>query len=114
VNAAQGQRMEFTKEDRRMLAWLRYQHENWRIKRLFQLAASLACCLWGLSAFISRSDLGIFLGITGFYILSRTIGSWHGKPEISLLLKLIDERQEKERPCGLDNCCKHKQNCLRQ
>jgi hypothetical protein len=108
VNAAQGQLMEFTKEERRMIAWLRYQHENWRIKRLLQLAASLACCLWGLSAFISGSDLGIFVGIAGFYILSRTIGSWHGKPEISLLLKLIDERQKEAQSCGLDNCCKHK------
>lgn len=114
MNAAQGQRMEFTKEERRMLAWLRHQHENWRIKRLFQLAAAIACLLYSISVFVVGNDLGIFIGITGFYILSRTIGSWHGKPEISLLLKLIDDRQEKERPCGLANCCKHKQTDLLQ
>ena len=108
MSAAQAQVMEFTKEERRMIAWLRYQHENWRIKRLLQIAASLACCLWGLSVFISGSDLGIFVGIAGFYIMSRTIGSWHGRPEISLLLKLIDERLEECETCGLDSCCKGK------
>ena len=86
-----------------MIAWLRHQHENWRIKRLFQLAAALACLIYSLSVFVIGNDLGIFVGIAGFYILSRTIGSWHGKPEISLLLKLIDERQKEGRTCRLDS-----------
>jgi len=90
--------MDLTEKECRMLAWLRHQHETWRIKRLLQLAASIACCLWGLAAFIFGSDLGIFMGIAGFYIGSRTIGNWHGRPEISLLLKLIDEQTSKE-PC---------------
>lgn len=94
--------MDFTAKECRMIAWLRYQHENWRIKRLFQLAAALACLIYSLSVFVIGNDLGIFVGIAGFYILSRTIGSWHGKPEISLLLKLIDERQKEERTCALD------------
>jgi hypothetical protein len=91
--------MDFTEKECRMLAWLRHQHETWRIKRLFQLAASIACGLWGLAAFIFGSDLGIFMGIAGFYIASRTIGNWHGRPEISLLLKLIDEQASKQ-PCS--------------
>jgi hypothetical protein len=96
--------MNLTEKECRMLAWLRHQHETWRIKRLFQLAASIACGLWGLAVFISGSDLGIFMGIAGFYIASRTIGNWHGKPEISLLLKLIDEQTSKQ-PCicGLEH-----------
>lgn len=106
--------MDLTEKECRMLAWLRHQHETWRIKRLLQLAASIACCLWGLAVFISGADLGIFMGIAGFYIASRTIGNWHGRPEISLLLKLIDERQKDGKRCGLDNCCEDMQNECRQ
>lgn len=95
--------MEFTAEERRMLAWLRHQHENWRTKRLFQLAAAIACLLYSISVFVIGSELGIFVGIAGFYILSRTIGSWHGRPEISLLLKLIDERRKEDAARGLDS-----------
>jgi hypothetical protein len=82
-----------------MLAWLRHQHENWWIKRLLLLAVSFFCGLYGLAAFIANADLGIFMGIAGFYIASRTIGNWHGRPEISLLLKLIDEQASKQ-PCS--------------
>ena len=96
--------MEFTKEERRMIVWLRHQHENWWIKRLVVLAASTVCGLWGLAEFIYGMDHGMFLGMIGFYGISRTVGNWHGRPEISLLLKLIEERQKECTTCGLDSC----------
>jgi hypothetical protein len=98
--------MEFTKEERRMIAWLRYQHENWRTKRLVVLAASTVCGLWGLAEFIYGMDHGMFLGMIGFYGISRTVGNWRGRPEISLLLKLIETQEKECKTCGLDSCGK--------
>lgn len=89
-----------------MIAWLRHQHENWRTKRLVVLAASCACGLTGLAEFIYGIDHGLFLGMIGFYGISRTVGNWCGRPEISLLLKLIEAQEKECKTCGLESCGK--------
>jgi hypothetical protein len=108
VSAAQGQVMEFTKEEQKMIEWLRNQHKGWRTTRMITLVASCMCGVFAIFELIKGGSQWLVLGLICSYGTSYTLGSWHGRPEISLLLKLIDERQKEAQPCGLDNCCKGK------
>jgi hypothetical protein len=89
--------MEFSKEEERMISWLRRQHENWRSTRAIILIVSVG--LIGLSGLLWWQGETpwhyLLLFVIAVYGLSYTLGSWSGRPEISLLLKLIEERREK-------------------
>jgi len=80
--------MEFNDRERKMYQWLQQQDAGWPIIRWIIVIASSACLLAYL--FGSRSDTVFF--IVGLGGLSYTLGSWSGRAEVSLLLKLLNER----------------------
>lgn len=84
--------MQFTDAELRMIRWLRRQHEGWRGVRVIILGCSLASLAYAIwLAFVRRFDFeaGFFFIVSGWG-LSYTLGSWSGRPEVSLLLKLIE------------------------
>ena len=88
--------MEFSNEEKKMIRWLRRQHENWRSTRLILLISciglvGLSVCFW-LRGETSWHYMPLFF--VAIYGLSYTLGSWAGRPEISLLLKLLEEKDE--------------------
>lgn len=88
--------MQMTPEEEKMVAYLRKQHANWRSTRVIVLLFSLA--LLGYTAWEYWSGLAVTalwpaMAIS-CYGLSYALGSWSGRPEISLLLKLVEDRQE--------------------
>lgn len=87
--------MQFTKEEKKMLAWLRQQHEGWRSVRVIILTCSILCALFA-ALDIFRAGFGVhpfFLILIAGYGASYTLGSWSGRPEVSLLLKLVEAQQ---------------------
>lgn len=87
--------MKFTNEEKQMIAWLRKQHEGWRGVRMIILVGSLLCAAFAAWE-IFRSGFGampLLLFIMAAYGMSYTLGSWAGRPEISLLLKLVEAQE---------------------
>jgi hypothetical protein len=92
--------MQLDDADLKMLRWLRRQHESWPMTRLIILACSAASVAYaGWLTFSDYFDFqaGFFLVIGG-YGLSYTLGSWSGRPEVSLLLKLVEANMPDEKP----------------
>lgn len=87
--------MQFTEEEKKMIAWLRQQHESWRSVRMIILISSM---LSALSAAWDIFNTGfgaqpLVLIVIAAYGTSYTVGSWAGRPEISLLLKLVEAQE---------------------
>jgi ATP-dependent Clp protease adapter protein ClpS len=84
--------MQFTNDEMKMIRWLRTQHAAWRLVRVIILVSSLLSL--GLAAWLfwfgDLSGIAITSVVVAVYGLSYTLGSWSGRPEISLLLKLVD------------------------
>ncbi len=87
--------MQFTNEDRKMIAWLRKQHEGWRSVRIIILVASLLCGAFAVQEFLKHGfgALPLLLILIAAYGTSYTVGSWAGRPEVSLLLKLVEAQE---------------------
>ncbi|MCW5200941.1 hypothetical protein VU07_03950 [Desulfobulbus sp. F4] len=107
--------MKFTEEEQKMIALLRNQHENWRAIRVIILVSSCICGAFAIDEFFRGGSQWLFPGVMAAYGLSYTLGSWSGRPEISLLLKLIEEQDNKQQgSCGLHHkCCVNHANHLR-
>lgn len=87
----QSDTMQFTEEEKKMIAWLRQQHEGWRSIRIIILSCSVF--LGGMATwFYFRVGYGAYplvLTLLALYGAGHTLGSWSGRPEVSLLLKLV-------------------------
>ncbi len=81
-----------------MITWLRRQHESWRGIRTIMLVGAVIAIVFSIVYYLrgepSWHVLPLFL--VACYGLSYTLGSWAGRPEVSLLLKLIEERMDEE------------------
>lgn len=89
--------MQFTNEEKQMIAWLRKQHEGWRGVRMIILVASLICAAFAAWE-IFQSGLGalpLLLILIAAYGTSYTLGSWAGRADISLLLKLVEDQERR-------------------
>lgn len=88
--------MGLTEEEKKMVAWLRRQHKNWKSTRVIILICSVM--IIGISIyFYLKGENGwhlIPLFITAVYCLSYSLGSWSGRPEIFLLLKIVDKDED--------------------
>lgn len=87
--------MQFTNEEKKMIAWLRQQHEGWRTVRMIILVASVLCAVFAAWD-IFRTGYGaqsLLLIVIAAYGASYTLGSWAGRPEVSLLLKLVEAQE---------------------
>jgi hypothetical protein len=84
--------MDFTPEEEKMISWLQRQHAGWRTTRIITLVASaLAGCISAWEFFSAGfGALPLLLLVVATFGLSHTLGSWAGRPEISLLLKLVE------------------------
>jgi hypothetical protein len=94
-----GGEMEFTTDDLKMISHLKIRHSGWKRVRIIILVCSigmLAMSIYGLSAYPSAPEGFIFVNLIalGALGLSYCVGGWAGRPEVSLLLKLIEERQK--------------------
>jgi hypothetical protein len=87
--------MQFTNEDRRMIESLRRQHENWRAVRLIIFVGSLSCAASAVAEILSNGlgTLTLLLTVIAAAGASYSLGGWAGRPEIGLLLKLIEEAE---------------------
>ena len=84
--------MELTPNEQRMLRRLRQQHQNWTGIRTITLICTIGLIVMALLAWREGApwySLVLWAGLISG-LLSYTIGGWYGRPEISLLLKLID------------------------
>jgi hypothetical protein len=86
--------MQFNDGELKMMRWLREQHAGWRTTRAIILTGSIliiVCGIWVM--FVNGFDLAIaILLVLAAGGLSYTLGSWSGRPEISLLLKLLESQ----------------------
>lgn len=94
--------MQFSDDDLKMIEWLRKQHVNWSGIRMIILVCSiLTMVMTGWSLFSGDENhsaevslLYIVLAAGG---MSYTRGSWAGRPEISLLLKVVELQQMEDK-----------------
>jgi hypothetical protein len=87
--------MRFTEQELAMLAVLRRQRDTWPTLRMFMSVLSILLLVAGAWELYS-SGLGgvsLILLLTGVTGASHTYRNWHGPPEASLLLKLIEQRE---------------------
>lgn len=84
--------MQFTEDEKRMVRWLRQQHAHWRSTRAIIVTCSSISAAYGTwlairSGFTIEPAFFLLISAVGF---SYTLGSWSGRAEVSLLLKLIE------------------------
>ncbi|MDQ5769024.1 hypothetical protein [Thiothrix subterranea] len=89
--------MQFSDDDLKMIEWLRKQHANWPGVRMIILVCSILTMVlagWllfsGDEGYSEALVLYVVLAAAG---MSYTLGSWAGRAEISLLLKLVEAQQ---------------------
>ena len=84
--------MRFSEDEQKMIKWLRRQHEYWRSTRMITLICSIGLLVYAVRGlFHGELDSGtVALFGAAAYGLSYSLGSWPGRPEVSLLLKLVD------------------------
>ena len=87
--------MRFTDDEKKMIDWLRKQHEGWRVVRVIILVSSLVSAMGAAWEFFTTGfgALPLLLMVAAAYGASFTLGSWAGRPEISLLLKVIEAQE---------------------
>ena|SRR3989442_520305 len=91
--------MELSDADLRMIKWLHRQHNGWRSTRVITAVGSAVAVTWaGLALVKGDTAAGVIalLGM-GAFGLSYSVGCWAGRPEISLLLKLVEQHRNEER-----------------
>jgi len=89
--------MEFTRDELKMISLLKIRHAGWKRVRIFILVCSLGMLLLGVRALYTSPEMllcSILLVGMAAGGLSYSIGGWAGRPEVSLLLKLVEERQK--------------------
>lgn len=87
-----GENMQLTREEQKMVELLRRQHASWRTTRAIILICSLACAAFAIWEFATNGfeAMPLLLTMIATYGSSYVLGSWSGRPEISLLLKVIE------------------------
>ncbi len=90
--------MKLTDADLKMINWLRRQHAGWRTTRIITAVGSSVAVGWAVLSWLQgESTAGVAaLAGMGFFGLSYSVGGWAGRPEISLLLKLVEHQQESD------------------
>jgi hypothetical protein len=81
--------MELNEKERKMVAYLRNQHAAWPVTRWIILVCSLLVLAVAITGYVKEWAFYIF----AVYGLSHSIGCWNGRPEISLLLRLVEEKK---------------------
>jgi hypothetical protein len=86
--------MELSAADLKMIGWLKRQHAAWQTNRVIIAIGAVVMLLWAGSAWLrgEPSSGVIALVGTGAFGLSYSFGCWSGRPEVSLLLKLIEDQ----------------------
>ncbi len=89
--------MEFTPDEEKMISWLHRQHSAWRTTRMITLVASVLSGFFAAWEFFSTGfgALPLLLLLVAVAGLSYTLGSWAGRPEVSLLLKLVESARHR-------------------
>ncbi len=83
--------MELSDRDRKLVDLLRRRETAWRSARLITLAGSVVIVFWAVSGWLRGESLAATaLFCIGLYLVLYTLASWDGRPEIELLLKLVD------------------------
>ena len=84
--------MDFTPDEEKMITWLRRQHLGWRTTRMITLVTSLLSgCFAAWDFFtVGFGALPLIFLLVAVAGLSHTVGSWAGRPEVSLLLKVVE------------------------
>lgn len=92
--------MQLNEQEEKMVDWLRKQHKAWRMNRAIILVGALFMLYQGVRILWSgqSQDLSLIYFAFSFYFFSYTLGSWSGRPEISLLLRLIEEKKKDSQP----------------
>ncbi len=90
--------MDLTAADVAMINWLKRQHAGWRSTRVITALGAIVMLLWAGSAWIHGEPSSGIVALVGMgaFCLSHSLGSWSGRPEVSLLLKLIEDRHGAE------------------
>ena len=80
--------MTLSKHEKKMVAFLQRQHKAWPTTRWIILISCLLILAAAIFGFVKESVFYVLV-VYGF---SYVLGSWNGRPEVSLLLKLIEDR----------------------
>ena len=88
--------MKLTDDELKMLRYLRQQHEHWRSMRIVILVGAVVMLGIGVLGVISMASIYALIPLfaLGAYSLSYALGSSGGRPEVSLLLRLVEEHIE--------------------
>jgi len=84
--------MELTEQDKKMIEGLKRKRDAWPQIRWIILSGVISVPIIYFSGAFNL-ELLILLAII-VYFLSSSLGSWNGRPEICLLLKLIENQTE--------------------
>lgn len=84
--------MQFNEDEEKMILWLCRQHAGWKTMRVIILVSAIICLCFAIFELIynglgASTVLYLIVGSSG---LSYSLGSWSGRAEVSLLLKLIE------------------------
>ena len=87
--------MEFTQKEEKLLKLLKLKHENWKSTKWIIFICSVIILTFGLlSQFeiytVYKTEFPFFI-IGGLVGIAYSIGHWNGRPEVSLLLKLLEK-----------------------
>lgn len=90
--------MKLSENEQKMVSLLRKQHEGWKTTKIIILSGSIVFFLVALYGLISGGEIllnSLVFGLSagGF---SYAIAGWFGRPEVSLLLKLIENHEKKD------------------
>ena len=90
--------MKLSDNEMKMLRYLRQQHEHWRSTRAIILVGSVVILVVGIFGLIGNASVYALMPLIalGLYLLSYAVGSPGVRPEISLLLRLVEEHIELE------------------
>lgn len=88
--------MQFTPDEEKMIAFLRRQHTGWPAVRVITLTAALICGFFAMQEYLAAgiTAMTALLFAIAAMGMSHTLGSWAGRPEVSLLLKLADAARD--------------------
>ena len=64
-------------------------------QHFLQKASDLTTLRLTVAAAIGMAPIAIILVLTGAWFIADTLMNWHGKPEVDLLLRLIEESRDK-------------------
>ncbi|AWB66184.1 hypothetical protein C2869_06925 [Saccharobesus litoralis] len=79
--------MKLSDKDKKMIEWLERQDASWSYLRWIIVISALI----SLGLFFTQYSEDLVLLILGIAGLSYTLGSWSGRAEVSLLLKVVNE-----------------------